>query len=77
MNDSPSSMIPVIDCLRAEYAEQPTLRLTALQIQRLCNVDSLLCEAVLGGLVEVGFLARGGDGMYVRGRTQQTAACHD
>jgi hypothetical protein len=68
------SVGPLIDRLRSEYTELPSLRLTAAQIRRMCDVDPLLCEAVLGALVEVGFLRRRGDGMYVRGPTDLTAA---
>jgi hypothetical protein len=74
MIDGPPSVIRLIDRLRSEYTELPTLRLTAAQIQRLCNVDSLRCEAVLSALVEVSFLARRSDGTYVRDRTELTPA---
>jgi hypothetical protein len=74
MIDGPPIVIPLIDRLRSEYAELPTLRLTAVQIQGLCGVDAHLCDAVLCALVDVGFLAQDGDGMYVRGRPELTAA---
>jgi hypothetical protein len=68
-----ATIIPLIERLRSEYAELPSLRLTRAQIQRLCGVDdTLLCEAVLGALVEVGFLAYSGDGMYIRGPSERT-----
>ena len=42
--------------VRGEFAEMPGLRLTLAQAQRLWALDSVLCEAVLNALVEVGCL---------------------
>lgn len=70
----------VIKRIRAEYLEMPGLSLRPEQVQRLCGVDSALCETVLEALVESGFLARRPDGAYGRfqnpdiARTRQAKA---
>jgi hypothetical protein len=56
--------------IRAEYLEMPGLSLTPEQVQRLCGVDTMLCETVLEALVESGFLTRRSDGAYGRYRSQ-------
>ena len=58
----------VIQRIRAEYLEMPGLTLRPEQVQRLCGVDSALCESVLEALVESGFLSRRADGAYGRDR---------
>lgn len=52
--------------IRGEYLEMPGLRLTALQAQRLWNLDRAACDALLGALVEARFLRRTSDGAFVR-----------
>ena len=49
-----------------EYLEMPGLRLTLPQAQRLWNLDALVCEALMGALVDARFLTRMGDGAFVR-----------
>ena len=56
----------ILQRIRAEYLEMPGLTLRAEQVQRLCGVDSALCESVLETLVESGFLSRRSDGAYGR-----------
>jgi hypothetical protein len=58
----------VVQRIRAEYLEMPGLTLRPEQVQRLCGVDSALCESVLEALVESGFLSRRPDGAYARHR---------
>jgi hypothetical protein len=71
MIHSAPSVITLIDRLRSEYAELPSLRLTSAQVQRLCGVDDvLLCESVLRAMVEVGLLVQNADGLYMRGRRE-------
>jgi hypothetical protein len=41
---------------KADFLEMPGLRLTAAQAMRLWAFDAGLCAAVLGRLVETGFL---------------------
>jgi hypothetical protein len=75
MIDCTPSVIPLIERLRSEYADLPSLRLTSAQIRRLCGVDdALLCEAVLRAMVEIGFLAQNADGLYIRGRSEVAAS---
>jgi hypothetical protein len=70
---SRAGIAPLIHRLRSEYTEMPTLRLTAVQIERLCDADRLVCESVLAAIVDVGYLTRNGDGTYVRGRAHWKA----
>ncbi len=56
----------IVQRIRAEYLEMPGLALRAEQVQRLCGVDSALCETVLAALVESGFLSKRADGAYGR-----------
>ncbi len=52
--------------LRAQFLEMPGLRLTTPQVQRLCGVDSTLCQVVLDALVDVKSLRVNSDGTYAR-----------
>ena len=52
--------------IRAEFLEMPGLRLTVVQVQRLCGVDAALCQSVLDALVEMRFLRANADGTYAR-----------
>jgi hypothetical protein len=52
--------------MRREFLEQPGLRLTVLQAQRLWGIGRLLCERALYELVCEGFLAQTVDGQYCR-----------
>ena len=55
----------VLQRVRAEYREMPGLRLTQRQAQRLWDLDSSTCEAVLEILESTGFLRRIFDQSYV------------
>jgi hypothetical protein len=50
--------------VRAEYREMPSLRLTALEAQRLFGLTPLLCVTILE--TEQNFLCRTGDDLFVR-----------
>ena len=52
--------------IRREYEEEPSLRLTPPQAQRLWNLDGPTCGAVLSILVDAGILQRTSDGRFVR-----------
>jgi hypothetical protein len=52
--------------IRAEYLELPGLCLTKPQAQRLWGLDPLVCDALIGALVDVRFLRRTHDDSYVR-----------
>jgi hypothetical protein len=55
-----------IERVRAEFLEMPGLRLTVVQVERLCGVDEAICQAVLDALVDVKFLRLNADGTYAR-----------
>lgn len=55
-----------IERLRAEFLEMPGLRLTVVQVRRLCGVDETMCQDVLDALVDLKFLRMNADGTYVR-----------
>lgn len=63
----------VVQRIRAEYLEMPGLSLRPEQVQRLCGMDSALCERVLEALVESGFLSRRADGAYGRHQSPDIA----
>jgi hypothetical protein len=56
----------LVQRIRGEYLEMPGLCLTDRQAQRLWGLDDESCQAVLGSLVDAGFLLRTGDGLFVR-----------
>jgi hypothetical protein len=55
----------LLERIRGEYLEMPGLCLTLAQACRLWQMTTPDCEAVLGRLVEDGFLARTGHGAFV------------
>ena len=59
----------LVQRIRAEYLEMPGIALRPEQVQRLCGVDSTVCQSVLEALVESGFLSRRADGAYGRDRS--------
>ena len=62
----PDPQVQVLNRIRAEYLEMPGLTLKSEQLQRLCGIDRVVCEAVLEDLVRTGFLAIRPDGSYGR-----------
>ena len=58
----------IVQRIRAEYVEMPGLALRPEQVQRLCGVDSPLCQSVLAALVATGFLSRRAAGASGRDR---------
>ena len=65
MAEADRGMHEVVRRVRGEYLEMPGLRLTSEQARRLWRLDEPACDAVLGTLVNAGFLARTRDGAYV------------
>jgi hypothetical protein len=55
--------------IQSEFRELPGLQLTVAQVQRLWDLDRSVCDALLAALVDVRFLARTPDGMFVRARS--------
>jgi len=66
MADTNRGIHEVVRRVRGEYLEMPGLRLTPEQARRLWRLDEPACDAVLGALVDSGFLARTRDGAFVR-----------
>ena len=52
--------------IRGEYEESPGLSLTRAQVKRLWNLDSGVCDTVLGALTASGFLRENPRHMFVR-----------
>ncbi len=50
----------------AAYAQQPTLRVTTQQAQRLWSLDRPTCGYLLDSLVSAGLLSRTSAGQYCR-----------
>jgi hypothetical protein len=63
--------------VEGEYHEMPGLRLTIPQAQRLWGLQRLDCEALMGSLVETGFLVRTRDGAFVRRDVNSPALAGD
>ena len=55
-----------LERLRAEFQEMPGLRLSVKQVQRLCGVEPMMCQAVLDAMVDAKFLRRNPDGTCAR-----------
>jgi hypothetical protein len=56
----------LIERVRGEFREMPGLRLAPVQAARLWSIDAAISMSVLEQLVRDGFLARTGDGAYLR-----------
>jgi hypothetical protein len=56
----------VLRRIRAEYRESPGMRLTKAQVQRFWQLDAMTCDAVIGQLLDTGFLRRTRADFYVR-----------
>jgi hypothetical protein len=54
------------DAMRREFSEQPGLRLTRLQAQRLFGTTPLLCQRALDALISEGLLIKTSDDQYCR-----------
>ena len=66
---SPEQNRPTAEVLRrvqCEFLEMPGLRLTAAQARRMWGLDSAVCEALLGALVDAKFLFQTRDGAFMR-----------
>ena len=50
--------------MQRDFLEMPGLCLTSRQAQRLWDLDSLICDALLRALVDVRFLVEA-DGIYI------------
>jgi hypothetical protein len=63
---APFSFEDLVERIRAEFIEQPGLRLTEAQASRLWRLDRATCERVLCRLTESEFLSRTIDGRFAR-----------
>jgi len=64
-----SELVPsrvLLERIECAYEEQPGLRLTPAQAQRLWHLDGPTCCAVLATLIDVGVLQRMPDGQFAR-----------
>jgi hypothetical protein len=56
----------ILDRLRVEFRELPSLRLTPAQVQRLLGLREDVCQRVLHALMREGTLCTDETGRYVR-----------
>ena len=56
----------VLRRVQGEFLEMPGLRLTGAQARRLWGLDTAVCEALLGALVDANFLFQTRDGSFMR-----------
>lgn len=61
--------------VRAEYLEMPGLSLTLEQAQRLWNIESRTCKALLKSLIEARFLQRTERGLFVLRASRVSKEC--
>ena len=59
----------VLQRIQGEYLEMPGLRLTPAQARRLWGLESDVCTALLGSLVDARFLVETTDGAFVRSQS--------
>ena len=55
----------VIRHIKRKFIDEPHVRLTVEEAQRLCRADEILCYGVLNALVDARILHRHRDGAYV------------
>jgi hypothetical protein len=63
---APFNFQDLVERVRAEFIEQPGLRLTEAQAVRLWHLDQPTCARVLAALTENTFLRCETDGRYIR-----------
>jgi len=77
MEANPVRIDQVLQRIQGEFVEMPGLSLTNGQARRLWGLDSEVCEALLGALVDAQFLARTREGAYVRREGARPGAVAD
>ena len=60
------SIDEVLRRVQGAFLEMPGLGLTGAQARRLWGLDSAMCEALLGALVDAKFLFKTRDGSFMR-----------
>ena len=66
---TPEQYRPTEEVLRrvqGEFLEMPGLRLTEAQARRLWGLDTAVCDALLGALVDAKFLFKTRDGAFMK-----------
>lgn len=66
---TPEQYRPTEEVLRrvqGEFLEMPGLRLTEAQARRLWGLDTAVCDALLGALVDANFLFKTRDGAFMK-----------
>ena len=56
----------VLQRIQGEFSEMPGLRLTAAQAQRLWGLERVVCDELLGALVDAKFLSQTRDGAFIK-----------
>jgi hypothetical protein len=62
------AVIEALSRIETEFAAMPGLRLTAAQVNRLCNMPTEVCESALQVLTRSGFLQVSGNAFLRLGR---------
>jgi len=57
-------LVNLVQRIREEFEEAPGLKVTVREAARFWGLDEETCGQVLARLLDVGFLARSGDGRY-------------
>jgi hypothetical protein len=70
LTPSGAAFTTLVERIRAEYIEQPGLRLTEAQASRLWRLDEPTARHALGELTGDAFLQRSEDGRYARPSTR-------
>lgn len=68
------AVIEALSRIETEFAAMPGLRLTAAQVNRLCNMPKDVCESALEALTRSGFLQVSGNSFLRLGRRRQRRA---
>ena len=65
------AVIETVTRIEREYTAMPGLRLTASQLNRLCDMPKDVCESALNTLIRAGYL-KVSDGAFFRHRPEQS-----
>ena len=68
------AVIEALSRIENEFAAMPGLRLTAAQVNRLCNMPQEVCESALHALTRSGFLQVSGGSFLRQERRRQPRA---
>jgi hypothetical protein len=68
------TIIDAVSRIESEFAAMPGLKLTAAQVNRLCNIPKDVCESALQALTQAGFLQVSGGAFLRLGRRRPPRA---